>query len=156
MFELFTGEKAFDPKVSTAELKRLRSESRPVTPSSLVDTLDPAVERAILRCLEREPADRPPSALAVSAALPGGDPLAAALAAGETPSPELVAAAVFIPGLLGEEAVVSSRCPTSGETVRVTVTPDGVENFSPSDAVVSVVLPDGGHSPAQIGPASPT
>jgi serine/threonine-protein kinase len=33
------------------------------------------------------------SALAVAAALPGGDPLAAALAAGETPSPEMVAAA---------------------------------------------------------------
>ena len=30
---------------------------------------------------------------AVAAALPGGDPLAAALAAGETPSPQLVAAA---------------------------------------------------------------
>ncbi len=29
----------------------------------------------------------------VSAALPGGDPLAAALAAGETPSPQVVAAA---------------------------------------------------------------
>ena len=36
---------------------------------------------------------RPASALSVSAALPGGDPLAAALAAGETPSPEMVAAA---------------------------------------------------------------
>ena len=35
----------------------------------------------------------PASALAVAAALPGGDPLAAALAAGETPSPEMVAAA---------------------------------------------------------------
>ena len=33
----------------------------------------------------------PASAIAVSAALPGGDPLAAALAAGETPSPEMVA-----------------------------------------------------------------
>jgi serine/threonine-protein kinase len=31
--------------------------------------------------------------LQVAAALPGGDPLAAALAAGETPSPEMVAAA---------------------------------------------------------------
>ena len=49
--------------------------------------LDPAVERAILRCLERDPADRPRSAYEVLAALPGGDPLAAALAAGETPSP---------------------------------------------------------------------
>ena len=41
----------------------------------------------------REPAGRPRSALAVAASLPGGDPLAAALAAGETPSPEMVAAA---------------------------------------------------------------
>lgn len=56
-------------------------------------TLDPAIERAILRCLDPDPARRPSSALAVSAALPGGDPLAAALAAGETPSPEMVAAA---------------------------------------------------------------
>ena len=49
------------------------------------------MERAILRCLEREPADRPRSAYEVLAALPGGDPLAAALAAGETPSPRMVA-----------------------------------------------------------------
>src|SRR5262249_20573337 len=59
----------------------------------LVRDLDPTIERAILRCLERNPAKRPSSALAVSAALPGGDQLAAALAAGETPSPEMVAAA---------------------------------------------------------------
>jgi serine/threonine-protein kinase len=49
------------------------------------------VERVILRCLERDPARRPQSAYAVFGALPGGDPLAAAVAAGETPSPELVA-----------------------------------------------------------------
>ena len=47
----------------------------------------------IFRCLESDPRQRPASALAVAAALPGGDPLAAALAAGETPSPEMVAAA---------------------------------------------------------------
>ena len=55
--------------------------------------LDPAVERVILRCLEKDPERRPPSALTVAASLPGGDPLAAALAAGETPSPELLVAA---------------------------------------------------------------
>src|SRR5262249_33361560 len=43
--------------------------------------------------LDRDPDRRPPSALAVAAALPGGDPLAEALAAGETPSPELLVAA---------------------------------------------------------------
>src|SRR6185295_11363813 len=47
----------------------------------------------ILRCLDKDPEKRPGSALAVAAALPGGDPLAAALAAGETPSPDLLAAA---------------------------------------------------------------
>ena len=59
----------------------------------LVPDLDPAVERVILRCLEKDPQQRPGSALAVAASLPGGDPLAAALAAGETPSPELLVAA---------------------------------------------------------------
>jgi len=58
-----------------------------------VRDLDPLVERVILRCLENEPDQRPASALPVAAALPGGDPLAAALAAGETPSPQMVAAA---------------------------------------------------------------
>src|SRR5204863_9258325 len=45
------------------------------------------------RCTEMDPEHRPATAIQVAAALPGGDPLAAALAAGETPSPEMVAAA---------------------------------------------------------------
>ncbi|MFQ5525148.1 MAG: protein kinase [Thermoanaerobaculia bacterium] len=92
LYQLFTGEKAFKAD-SLAELSRLHQESAPTSPSSLVDSLDAAVERVILRCLDKEPARRPKTALEVSAALPGGDPLAAALAAGETPSPEMVAAA---------------------------------------------------------------
>ena len=54
--------------------------------------LDPVVDRVIHYCLDPDPQRRPATALAVSAALPGGDPLAMALAAGETPSPEMVAA----------------------------------------------------------------
>ena len=84
------GKRAFDAK-NVAELLRMHDEPLALTPTSAVRDLDPAVERVILRCLEREPARRPASAIAVSAALPGGDPLAAALAAGETPSPEMVA-----------------------------------------------------------------
>ena len=61
-------------------------------PSDLVKDFDPAIERLILRCLEEEPRRRPNSALGVAMALPGADPVAAALAAGETPSPEMVAA----------------------------------------------------------------
>jgi serine/threonine-protein kinase len=92
LFELFTGKPAFGPGPA-GEMARLREDSSPATPSSVTADIDPAVERAILRCLERDPQHRPPSAMAVAAALPGGDPLAAALAAGETPSPEMVAAA---------------------------------------------------------------
>jgi serine/threonine-protein kinase len=92
LFELFTGRRAYEAKTLN-ELVALQQSSTISTPSSVVRDLDPAIERVILRCLERDPALRPGSALAVSAALPGGDPLAAALAAGETPSPEIVAAA---------------------------------------------------------------
>jgi serine/threonine protein kinase len=92
LYEVFTGKRAFDAP-NLAELHRKQSETNPTPPSNLVKNLDPAVERAIQRCLDREPSQRPRSAHAVAAALPGGDPLAAALAAGETPSPELVAAA---------------------------------------------------------------
>ncbi len=70
-----------------------RRDDAATTPTSLVKDMDPAVERVILRCLEPDPQNRPPSALAVARALPGGDPLAAALAAGETPTPGMVAAA---------------------------------------------------------------
>lgn len=93
LYELFTGKRAFEAK-SLDELIRLRkSDTTPTTPSSHVKEIDPVVERVILRCLEKNPKDRPTSALQVAAALPGGDPLQAALAAGETPSPEMVAAA---------------------------------------------------------------
>jgi serine/threonine-protein kinase len=51
------------------------------------------IEKVIDRCIQKDPSQRPSSALQVAAALPGGDPIAAALAAGETPSPEMVAAA---------------------------------------------------------------
>src|SRR4029453_16239492 len=92
LFEVFTGRRAYDAK-TLADLKQLHDTDPVTTPSSFVRDLDPAVERIILRCLERDPARRPASALAVAAALPGGDPLAAALAAGETPSPDVLAAA---------------------------------------------------------------
>src|SRR6185295_11625156 len=92
LYELFTGKRVFEA-ASLDDLMRLHESGAAATPSSVVRDLDPSIERAIQRCLEGEPAKRPASALAVSAALPGGDQLAAALAAGETPSPEMVAAA---------------------------------------------------------------
>src|SRR4051812_45519718 len=92
LFEMFTGKRVFEARTFN-ELLTLHESRAVVSPSSMVRDLDPAVERVILRCLDHDPDQRPGSALAVAAALPGGDPLAAALAAGETPSPEMVAAA---------------------------------------------------------------
>jgi Protein kinase domain len=98
LYEIFTGKRPFDAS-SSEEMARLRDKSAPTAPSQFVKELDPLIERVILRCLEKEPAKRPASALQVAAALPGGDPLAAALAAGETPSPEMVAASGETEGL---------------------------------------------------------
>ena len=104
LYEIFTGKKAFEA-ATLAEWKRKHAQETPTAPSSHITDVDPAVERVILRCLEKDPRQRPASALAVAAALPGGDPLAAALAAGETPSPELVAAAGETEGLQPRVAV---------------------------------------------------
>jgi predicted Ser/Thr protein kinase len=98
LYELFTGQRAFKGR-TLRELTEQHEQHTPESPSALADDVDPAVDTAIMRCLEKAPAARPRSALAVAALLPGGDPLAAALAAGETPSPELVAAAGVTEGL---------------------------------------------------------
>ncbi len=92
LYEIFTGRRAFDAKTLSDLIEQHQSGTL-TAPTTIVKALDPAIEAAIVRCLDPNPARRPASAIAVSAALPGGDPLAAALAAGETPSPEMVAAA---------------------------------------------------------------
>ena len=92
LYELFTGRRALEG-ANLAELIAKREQAGITPPSEIVRDLDPAIDRAVMRCLDPEPLRRPASALAVAASLPGGDPLAAALAAGETPSPEMVAAA---------------------------------------------------------------
>lgn len=92
LYELFTGKPALRA-TTIAQLRELhRSSAPPTSPSELVPDLDPAVDQVIMRCLEADPRERPPSALAVLAALPGRDPLRAMIEAGETPSPDLVAA----------------------------------------------------------------
>jgi serine/threonine protein kinase len=76
LYELFIGKPAFEGKTHD-EIMRVRRESTPPRPSTLIRDLDPAVEMVILRCLEEEPENRPSSALIVSAALPGGEYLIA-------------------------------------------------------------------------------
>jgi serine/threonine-protein kinase len=104
LYEMFTGKRPFHASTH-AEMMQLAEEGLPPTPRSLVKDIDPAAENVILRCLAPDPRNRPSSALSVLGALPGGDPLAAALAAGETPSPEMVAAAGEKAGLTPQLAV---------------------------------------------------
>jgi serine/threonine-protein kinase len=81
LYELFTGQHAF-PANSGEELTRLQQVGTPSRPSSHVTGLDPAVDRCILCCLEKDPRQRPRSALAVEALLPA--------AGDKIPSPEAV------------------------------------------------------------------
>lgn len=106
LYELFTGRRAFEAE-SVQELQRAHAGSRPPAPGDLIEGLSPRIDRAILRCLSADPKDRPSSARAVAAALPGADPLAAALAAGQTPSPQMVAEA-------GGEGGLSKRAASIG------------------------------------------
>jgi len=49
--------------------------------------------------------------------------------------------AFFIPGILGDTAAIESTCPQSGRTLRVTVSPNGIEDSDPEGQVMSLVDP---------------
>jgi hypothetical protein len=96
--ELYTGKRAYTAG-SLEELRVRKAQEMPPAPSELIKDMDPAVERVILRATTRDPAARPASVAQVAASLPGGNPLEAMLRAGETPSPEMVAASQSSEGL---------------------------------------------------------
>jgi alkylmercury lyase len=50
---------------------------------------------------------------------------------------------LFLPELIGQTVMVESPCPETGESVRLTVGPAGVESVSPAGAVLSFLRPDG-------------
>lgn len=92
LYEIFTGRQAFEAD-SINELIRKHKTAAPTNPSEFVKDIDSLVEQTIFLCLEKDPSERPASAMQVALMLPGGNPLEAAIAADETPSPEMVAAA---------------------------------------------------------------
>lgn len=92
LYEIYTGRRALRGR-TIEELRREHEEGPPSSPSSVLDEIEPLVDAMLTRCLARDPSMRPASVLEVARGMPGGDPLAAALARGQTPAPELVAAA---------------------------------------------------------------
>jgi len=91
IYEIFTGKQAFTAD-TIHELIKMQQTATATSPSTHVKGIDPLVESVIAQCLEKDPKDRPQTALHVAMALPGGNPLQIALDAGQTPSPEMVAA----------------------------------------------------------------
>ena len=134
LYEILTGKRAFEAS-TLAELIKQRESGAIANPSTLIRDLDPLIERVILRCLETDPDKRPASALQVAAALPGGDPLAAALAAGETPSPQMVAAAGEKTGLAPRVAISCFGAVIVGLILFVAVglKEDGLERIRPEN-----------------------
>jgi alkylmercury lyase len=50
--------------------------------------------------------------------------------------------ALFLPVVLDRELPVESRCPTSGERISLTVSPEGVRDLEPSRALMSWLRPE--------------
>ena len=90
--EMLTGKRVFEVK-SLGELRALHAKAESVSLATSATDVDPLLDRVVQRCLSKDPNNRPASAREVLLSLPGGDPLQAAIHAGETPSPEMVAAA---------------------------------------------------------------
>ena len=123
LFELFTGRPPFQAK-SVHDLLRLREAFDFTKPSLITEGLSATIDRAILWCLEPNPQRRPQSALEVAAALPSsGDPLAEALAAGETPSPATVAASGAREALRPQSGIALLTCIAASLTAVCFLTP---------------------------------
>lgn len=66
--------------------------------------------------------------------------------------------ALFLPALLERPARVETTCPATGVRIQLTVTPEGIEATTPTDTVLSVVIPGStpGCTPgAKSGPQGP-
>ena len=89
IYEIVTGEPALR---ALSFVERAGKMLNPET-LSFPSGIEPRVIEIIRQCLATDPVERPRSALHVAAHFPGGDALAAALADGRVPTPDIVASA---------------------------------------------------------------
>ncbi|HEY0591224.1 MAG TPA: protein kinase [Thermoanaerobaculia bacterium] len=148
-WELFTGTRLREGK-SLSEIRESAPENVE-PPSASGVNIDPSAEAIILACLDPDPARRPPTASDVLARFPGRDPLDEAIAAGETPTPELVAAAerssylspLAAAGLvaaIGAEIAILGIAPGPGNPLAPPVAVSGAASGTSSVAAVTYVL----------------
>ncbi len=86
--ELFTGQRV----VRSNAIAEIQAEHADGVAAEFPHEIDRDVEEVIRQCLEHRAANRPSSVASILSAMPGMDGLEAVLAAGETPSPELLVA----------------------------------------------------------------
>ncbi len=143
---------AVDPRTPQLPgvLLRLVAEGRPVSPERIAANLD-------------IPLDELASALRSSTAieLDGDGNVVAAFGLSLSPTPHhfevngnklytwCALDTLYIPAAIEQTGRVESTCPITGETVRLKVTPDGVESLEPGGAVVAIAIqqnPEACHS----------
>ena len=126
MFEMMTGALPFEGDSAMAiAVKRLTTP--PPTPRSLVPKLPDRWQRVILACLERNPAERPPSATAIYEQLTGEMPVTAPHRRVRALRLRWAVAAVLVAVLAGG-ALVSRRHRPAGAQSRRAVAILGFEN----------------------------
>ncbi len=91
LWEMLSGKRLYEPGTITQIAEAHNSAKSSL--AAAVRDVPLKIDSLVMQCLDEDPLRRPRSARELLASLPGGDPLAAAMAAGDTPSPELVAAA---------------------------------------------------------------
>ena len=122
LYEVLTGRRTV-AVVDAGELRLERELSPTMAPSMFVPELESRIDRIVLRCLEPDPHMRPPSALSVAAALPGGDVLIDAIALGETPSPDVVADSGPVGALRPRVAMTWLACAAIALAIALILTP---------------------------------
>ncbi len=58
--------------------------------------------------------------------------------------------ALFLPSVLGSTAEMQTQCPITGESIRVTISPTGIESLEPAGAVMSLLNPEPGKIEANV------
>jgi len=89
MAEIFTGRQVIEGK-SLTEIAEQQKTADQISIITVVPGLDPRIDAVIRECLRHDPEGRPASVEEILTRLPPRDPLAAAVAAGETPTPGVV------------------------------------------------------------------
>jgi len=91
LLEILTGQPMHRSK-SLDAIAQMQTEETAKQIALETTTISVDVATAIASCLSKDPQQRPRSAAALAGLLPGHSPLSVAIAAGETPSPDMVAA----------------------------------------------------------------